>query len=134
MPLQCIARLRGQRLFTGKEVLGQRADIAGAFGQCRQCDFHRVEPVIQILAKTAVADHRRQIGIGGADHAHLGVAFTVGAQPLVTAGFQHAQQLHLPRQRQVADLVEKQRAAIGRFELAFARLVGAGVGTGFGTE
>ncbi len=39
---------------------------------------------------------------------------------------QHAQQLHLQRQRHVADLVEEQRAAVGRLEEALVRLHGAG--------
>ena len=37
-----------------------------------------------------------------------------------------AQQLRLHRQRQVADLVEEERAAVGRLEEAFAVVVGAG--------
>ncbi|KAG0953689.1 hypothetical protein G6F31_013370 [Rhizopus arrhizus] len=88
----------------------------------------------QIFAEGAVADHGRKVGIGRTDHAHLDLALAVGAQALETAGFQHAQQLHLPAQRQVADLVEEQGAAVGRFELALACLVGAGVGTGLGAE
>ena len=50
------------------------------------------------------------------------------------AGLQHAQQLHLSGQGQGADFVEEQGAAIGRLELAFARLVDAGVGAGLGAE
>ena len=37
------------------------------------------------------------------------------------AGLQHAQQLRLAGEREVADLVEEQRAAVGRFEAAGAR-------------
>ena len=51
------------------------------------------------------------------------------AEAFETAGFQHAQQLHLPGQRQGADFIQKQGAAIGRFKLAFAGFAGAGVGT-----
>jgi hypothetical protein len=49
-------------------------------------------------------------------------------------GFEHAQQFHLSGERQRADFIEEQRAAVGRFELAFARLVRAGVGARFGAE
>ena len=49
-------------------------------------------------------------------------------QPLELALLQHAQQLHLRRQVDVADLVEKQRAALGELEPAFLALLGAGEG------
>ena len=45
----------------------------------------------------------------------------VAAEALELAGLQHAQQLHLALERQVADLVEEQRAAVGRLERALAR-------------
>ena len=41
---------------------------------------------------------------------------------------EHAQQLHLQRQRQLADLVEEERAAVGRLEET--RLVADGAGEG----
>ncbi|MNT06965.1 hypothetical protein D3C72_1416520 [compost metagenome] len=115
-------------------MLGQRHDVAGAVGQRRQRQFHRVEPVVEVFAERTLADHCRQVGIGRTDHAHLDLAFAVGTQALEASCLQHAQQLHLPTQRQVADFIQEQRAAVGRLELAFARLVGAGVGAGLGTE
>ena len=48
------------------------------------------------------------------------------AQPLELALLQHAQQLDLRRQVQLADLVEEQRAALGQLEAALLRRVGAG--------
>ncbi|MNV48309.1 hypothetical protein D3C71_1402080 [compost metagenome] len=54
--------------------------------------------------------------------------FAVRAQALQLAALQHAQQLGLHRQRQLADFIEKQRAAIGALELALALADGAGEG------
>ncbi len=51
------------------------------------------------------------------------------ADRLDFAFLQGAQQLHLRRQRQFADLVEEQRAAVGLDELAGVLLGGAGEGT-----
>ena len=48
--------------------------------------------------------------------------------------FQHAQQLGLAAEAQVADLVQKQRAAGGQLELALAALVGVGEGPFFVAE
>ena len=44
------------------------------------------------------------------------------------AGFEHAQQLGLHRERQLADLVEEDGAAVGQLEEAGCRFGGAGVG------
>ena len=43
------------------------------------------------------------------------------AQPLELALLQHAQQLHLRAQVQLADLVEEERAAVGQLEAALLR-------------
>ena len=112
----------------------QRQDVVGALGQRRQLQLHCVEPVVQVLAEAAVADHRRQVGIGGAHHTHFHLPLAIGAEALEAAGLEHAQQLHLPGQRQVADLVEEQGAAVCGLELALARSVRAGVGAGLGAE
>ncbi len=79
-------------------------------------------------------DRARQIGVGGADQAHVALARDVAAQALELAGLQHAQELHLAHQRQVADLVQKQRAAVGFLEAPDAQLLGAGIGAGLGAE
>jgi hypothetical protein len=52
----------------------------------------------------------------------------VGAQALHHTLLQHAQQLDLHRQRHALDLVEEQRAAVRRFELAGACLLRPGEG------
>ena len=73
--------------------------------------------------------------MGGGDHPHVERLDLVGAERLHLLLLQHAQQLGLQRQRQVADLVEKQRAAVGHLELADARLaLGAGEGARRGAE
>ena len=50
------------------------------------------------------------------------------ADPLELALLQHAQQLGLERRRDLADLVEEQRAAVGQLEAALAGVDGAGEG------
>ena len=58
----------------------------------------------------------------------------VRAQPLDLAVLQHVQEFHLRRKRQVADFVEEDRAAVGQFELAHARLLGVGKSAAFVAE
>ena len=62
----------------------------------------------------------------GRQQAHVHRLFGMGADRAHRALLDRAQQLDLHRQRQLADLVEEQGAAVGRLEQAF--LVGAGAG------
>src|SRR3546814_2416548 len=102
----------------------QWQDVARALRQRRQAQLDAVESVEQVLAEAAVGDQRGKVGVGRADDAHRDAALAVAAQAFEAPGLQHPQQLDLPGQRQRADLVEEQRASVGGFKLAFARLVG----------
>ncbi len=64
----------------------------------------------------------------GAHHAHVDDMRFVVSHAANLATFQHAQQLGLHRLGQLADLVKKDRAAVGHFEQADAMLVRAGEG------
>ena len=75
-----------------------------------------------------------QVGVGRGQHAHVHAPRLARAQALELAALQHAQQLHLAGRREVADLVEEQRAAVGGLEAADAPLGGAGVGARLGAE
>jgi hypothetical protein len=112
---------RIERFARGQEMPRQRQDVVRALRQRRQAQFDRVQPVEQVFAEAPGGDQRLQVGIGRADDAHFHAAFAIAAQPLEAAGLQDAQELDLAGQRQRADFVEEQRAAIGRLELAFAR-------------
>ena len=81
-----------------------------------------VEPVIEILAKLAARLLRVEIAMRGGDHPHVDRNRLRRADRPHFALLQHAQQLDLQRQRHVADLVEEQRAAVGRLEQALVRL------------
>ena len=60
------------------------------------------------------------------DHAHVDRDRLRRADRPHLALLQHAQELDLQRHRHVADLVQEQRAAVGRLEQALVRLHGAG--------
>ena len=79
-----------------------------------------VEAVEQILAEAALADLACQIAVRRGDHAHVDADGLVAADALELALLQHAQQLRLRRGRDLADLVEEQRAAVGLLEAAVA--------------
>ncbi len=66
--------------------------------------------------------------MGGGDDAHVHLLDPRRSQRLHLAFLEDAQQLGLHRQRQLADLVEQQRAAVGLGEVAGVGAGGAGEG------
>jgi hypothetical protein len=66
--------------------------------------------------------------MSGGDQPHVELQRSAAADPFQFALLQDAQQLGLKGRRDVADFVEKERAAVGHFEAALARRHGAGEG------
>ena len=77
-----------------------------------------VQPVVEILAELPARDHLREVAVGRRDDAHVDADRLVAADALELALLQHAQQLDLGLERQLADLVEEQRAAVRQLEAA----------------
>jgi hypothetical protein len=75
-----------------------------------------------------------QIEVGGGNEAHIHLARLGAAQALDFPGLQHAQQLGLRRQRQLAKFVQHQGAAVRTLEPPDARGARAGVGAFFGAK
>ena len=98
----------------------QRRDVGAALAQRRQPDRRDVEAIEQILAEHALADQLRQVAVRRRDDADIGADRRAAADRGVFALLQHAQQPGLRLERHVADLVEKQRAALGLLEAADA--------------
>ncbi len=78
---------------------------------------HR-EAIPEVLAELASLHHRRQVGVRGRDHAHVHGHRFLAAHAGHQTVLQHPQQPHLRRLRQLADLVEQQRAAVRALEPA----------------
>ena len=75
-----------------------------------QVDGHHRQPVVEILAEAPGLDLRLQVAVGGGDEAHVDPGGLDAAHPLELALLERAQQLHLHLDRDLADLVEEQRA------------------------
>ena len=87
-----------------------------------------VDAVEQVLAEASVADEQIERPVGRRDQPEVDGDRSVAAEPLESALLEHAQQLGLRDDRQVADLVEEQRAVVGQFEAAGLAVVRAGEG------
>ena len=100
--------------------------VAGPLGERRDLHHDLGEAVIEILAEAAVGDHRIEVLVGRADDPRVDRDRLPPADPLDHPLLEEAQQLDLQRQRNVADLVEEQGAALGELDLADVRLDRAG--------
>ena len=117
----------GFGLAVGK-VACQQGNVFAAFAQGGQLDGDEVDAVEQVFAEGMFFYHVAQVGVGGRDDAHVYLAGAAVAQGLECLVLQHAQQLHLAGQVEVAYLVEEDGAPVGQFEAP--RAVGGGVGEG----
>src|SRR5262249_22572881 len=71
-------------------------------------------------------DHVFEIPVGGGDQPHVDAMRLRAAEALELLFLEHAQQFRLQRERNIADLVEEQRAPVGHFEAANLLRDGAG--------
>ena len=111
-----------------EEVAGQQEDIAAALAQRRHAQGIDAEAMVEIGAEAPGTHFLGQVAVGGCDQAYVDAVLAIGADPLQLPALQHAEQLGLHRQRQLADLVEEQAAAVGQFELAAPFVDRAGEG------
>ena len=134
--LQQIQRLGGQ-LEVGllvflavllEEVLDQQRDVVLALAQRRQLHGDDVQPVVQVLAELAFVHHVAQIDVGRGDDPDVDLDRLDAAEAHELALLDDAQQLGLRLERDVADLVEEDRALVGELEQPLLRVDGAGEG------
>ncbi len=109
-------------------VIDQQRDVLPPLAQGRHAHAQHVQAVEEILAEAPGFDVAFDVaGRRGQDpHVDLaGLGISDGPDLLLLEG---AQQLRLERRRQLGDLVEEERSAVGLHEEAPARAVGAGEG------
>src|SRR5262245_30611682 len=104
----------------GDEMTHEQRDVLASFTERRQVELHHLQAVKEVLAEGAATDARSQIDVGRGDQTKVGPHESRAAEPPELALLEHAQQLGLRVERQVADLVEKERGAVGLLEDAGA--------------
>ena len=108
------------------EVLQQAALVLAQVAQRRHGHGEHAQPVVEVGPEAAGPDLLLEVAVGGGQHPRLAQARGGLAHALELAVFQHAQELGLQLQRQLADLVEEQGAVARILEVAGAVGVGAG--------
>jgi hypothetical protein len=89
------------------------------------CDGDHVQAVEEVLAEAALLHGAPQVDVRRRHDAHVHLDHVDAAQAHELAVLQHAQQLRLGLERDVADLVEEERALVGQLEQALLRVDGA---------
>ena len=103
-----------------QEVIGQQHDVRLPLAQRRREDREDREPVVQVGPERALLDEVLERPMGGGDQPDVDLDRRGAAEPLDFPLLQDAQQLHLRRGTELADLVEEERAAVGQLEAALS--------------
>ena len=101
-----------------QEVLGQHGHVRAALAQGRRAELHDVQAVEQILAELVLADGSNDVAIGRGDEPHVDPQLGVAPHAGEGAVFQKPQQLGLERAAHVANLVQKNGAAVRLLDAA----------------
>src|SRR3984957_12146683 len=98
------------------EISDEGRDRLPSFAQGRYKDRGRTHAEVEIVAKRAGFDHRAQVAIRRRHQSQINLVAMGRAYRLNLMRLDRAQQLGLELERQLADLVKEQRAAVGRAE------------------
>ena len=97
-------------------MLRQQRDVLAPLAQRRRLRSGTRSDGNRGPRETGRAAPPAEVAVGRGDHADVDRAGALLADALELALLQHAQQLGLQLERHLADLVEKQRAAVGQLE------------------
>ena len=130
-------RLRAEPVIgarTREECVGQLEDVLTAVAQRRKREDEHRQTVIEILAESAIAYGGREVGVGGRDDEDVNRVRPGAAEPPHLVTLEHGEQLPLQLHGQESDLVEEERAHIGRLDQPDPGLPGVGEGPALEAE
>src|SRR5690606_11853812 len=104
----------------GQEMLHEQRNVLRPLAQRHGLDREHAEPEVEILAEAALLDLAAQIAVRRGDDPHVDLARLLLADALERAFLDHAQELALKLERDLADLVEEEGASVRKLEAADA--------------
>src|SRR6185436_14804155 len=99
-------RLAGE-LLAARELACERLDLGGARAERRDGQRDAVQAEVEVLAEATRVDLGGEIAVRGRHEANVDLARSETADAEDPPVFEHAQELHLNRRRELADLVEE---------------------------
>ena len=107
-------------------MFDELGNVLAPIAERRNRDRKDVEAIVQVATEAALTDFLGQVTVGRGDDPHVDVDRARAAQPLDLAFLEHSEQLGLELERQLPDLVEQNRPAVGQLEASDLRRVRAG--------
>ncbi len=111
-----------------EEVAHEQRDVLAPFAQRRHGDREDVEPVEKVRPELAGSRAAAEVAVRCRDQPHVGAQRARAANTLELLLLEHAQELRLRLERELADLVEEDAAAVGELEPPAPLLGRAGEG------
>src|SRR6185437_12069700 len=111
-----------------QEMRSQRRDRLAAFAERLSADRDRIQPMKEILAKCSRRHHRAKVAIGSSHQPHIDVNRLIRPHRLDLVILNRPQNFRLKLERQFANLVQKERAALRRTKIS--QRVVASIGEG----
>src|SRR5579863_1563209 len=100
------------------EMRNQHRNVFQALSKCWKGDGKDVEAIIEIHSELLLGHQGGKVLIGRCHDADVDATSISTAQPFELLFLQNSQQLGLQLQRNVADFIQEQRAAVRRLEAA----------------
>src|SRR5579862_5789890 len=104
-------------------------DIIAALAQWRQVKGKNVQAIVEITPEFIPSDHLAKIAVRCRDQADVNLMCFTASEPFKFLLLQNAKQFGLRSQRNIADLIEKQRPGMRHLKTANLLRDGAGKGT-----
>src|SRR6185503_13917118 len=102
-------------------MLSERQNVLASIAQRRQLDRHDRETIVQVFAETPLPYRFLKIDVGCSNDAHVNATRRRIAEWRELALLDHSQQTNLRFGWNVANLVEKNRTAVGNFKQPLLR-------------
>jgi hypothetical protein len=115
VPVECCACLR-------EKAARERQDLAPSLAKRRDGKSHGVEPVEEVFSKLSGSDAIFEPAIRRGHETHVDRPRLETTHPRHFSQFECAKKLRLPRERQLADLVEEDRPSLRRLQEPALRL------------
>jgi hypothetical protein len=93
-------------------------NIFTALSQGRQLDRKYIQTKIEITTKFAISHHLGQVTVGCSDKPNIHLVSPTATQAFEFLFLQYAKQFGLKLRRNIADLIQEERAFIGQLEAA----------------
>lgn len=117
-----------------KKIFSEEDGVAFTFAKGRNSDGDGGDAEVKIFAELFFADGSLKIAIGSGDEADIDFDGSGAADAIEAFFFEDAEKFGLNGDRQVANFVEEESAAVSEFDFADFASAGAGEGTAFVAE